>query len=276
MVVPRRAARSGSAAPAAIAMFWREFVALAGSAPRMMLYRLAGTATRRRRPAARRCCCCTACSATPASGTAFGGDLAQRAASARSTRCRTGRRSRRSSTSPTRSRRRSTRSSPRPAHAQVVDRRAQHGRARRARVPAPVRRRQGAARDHARHAAPRQRARVARSPARRSAQMRPGNAWLAELNRAEVAAAACRRSCRSGRGTTRWSRRRRSSRLDGAENIALAGVGHNALLGDRRRVRAVARRCEKRGRLGCATRDAATQPSHTRRRPEPLTSECPA
>jgi len=64
------------------------------------------------------------------------------------------------------------------------------------------------------------------------AQLRPGNAWLAELNRAEGAPAGVRL-------VSLWSWHdsmvapQTSSRLAGAENIELAGIGHNALLGDR-------------------------------------------
>ena len=65
------------------------------------------------------------------------------------------------------------------------------------------------------------------------AQLRPGNAWLAELNRAEGAPAGVRL-------VSLWSWHdsmvapQTSSRLAGAENIELSGIGHNALLGDRR------------------------------------------
>ena len=61
------------------------------------------------------------------------------------------------------------------------------------------------------------------------AQLRPGNAWLAELNRGAVAPAGVR-------VVSLWSWHdsmvapQTSARLDGAENIALAGVGHNALV----------------------------------------------
>jgi triacylglycerol esterase/lipase EstA (alpha/beta hydrolase family) len=68
-------------------------------------------------------------------------------------------------------------------------------------------------------------------PGRCLAQMRPGNAWLVELNRDE------------GRPlpapiTSLWSRHdsmvapQASSELAGAENVALVGIGHNALLND--------------------------------------------
>ena len=65
------------------------------------------------------------------------------------------------------------------------------------------------------------------------AQLRPGNAWLAELNRTEGAPAGVRL-------VSLWSWHdsmvapQTSSRLAGAVNIELSGVGHNALLGDRR------------------------------------------
>ena len=65
------------------------------------------------------------------------------------------------------------------------------------------------------------------------AQLRRGNAWLAELNRAEVAPDGVRI-------VSLWSWHdsmvapQTSARLDGAENIALPGIGHNALVRDRR------------------------------------------
>jgi len=70
-------------------------------------------------------------------------------------------------------------------------------------------------------------------------QMHPGNSWLAELNRGEEA-------------PTRlpiisiWSRHdsmvapQASSELGNAENIALVGIAHNALLGDRQVMEIVA------------------------------------
>jgi pimeloyl-ACP methyl ester carboxylesterase len=72
------------------------------------------------------------------------------------------------------------------------------------------------------------------------AQLRPGNAWLAELNRAAVAPG-------GARVVSLWSWHdsmvapQTSARLDGAENIALSGIGHNALVGDRRVFDLVAR-----------------------------------
>ena len=65
------------------------------------------------------------------------------------------------------------------------------------------------------------------------AQMRPGNAWLAELNRDEAKPSAVSI-------TSIWSRHdslvapQASGELACAENVALVGVGHNALLNDSR------------------------------------------
>jgi triacylglycerol esterase/lipase EstA (alpha/beta hydrolase family) len=62
-------------------------------------------------------------------------------------------------------------------------------------------------------------------------QLRPGNAWLAELNCDEGASPVARL-------VSVWSWHdsmvapQTSSRLAGAENIELIGIGHNALLGD--------------------------------------------
>ncbi len=70
-------------------------------------------------------------------------------------------------------------------------------------------------------------------PGRSLAQMRPGNAWLVELNREETRPS-------PGRITSLWSRHdsmvapQASSELAGAENVALVGIGHNALLNDHR------------------------------------------
>jgi triacylglycerol esterase/lipase EstA (alpha/beta hydrolase family) len=64
------------------------------------------------------------------------------------------------------------------------------------------------------------------------AQMRPGNAWLAELNRDET-------KPHPVPILSIWSRHdslvapQASSELACAENVAIVGVGHNALLGDR-------------------------------------------
>lgn len=63
-------------------------------------------------------------------------------------------------------------------------------------------------------------------------ELRPGNAWLSELNRYEVAPAGVR-------VVSLWSWHdsmvapQTSSRLDGAVNIALRGIGHNALVSSR-------------------------------------------
>jgi pimeloyl-ACP methyl ester carboxylesterase len=63
------------------------------------------------------------------------------------------------------------------------------------------------------------------------AQMRPGNAWLVTLNRDEAAAPPVPM-------TALWSRHdtmvapQASAMLGGAENVALLGIGHNALLRD--------------------------------------------
>jgi pimeloyl-ACP methyl ester carboxylesterase len=65
------------------------------------------------------------------------------------------------------------------------------------------------------------------------AQMRPGNAWLEELNRNEAEPPPVPI-------LSIWSRHdslvapQASCELGSAENVALLGVGHNALLGDRR------------------------------------------
>jgi triacylglycerol esterase/lipase EstA (alpha/beta hydrolase family) len=70
-------------------------------------------------------------------------------------------------------------------------------------------------------------------PGRCLAQMHPGHPWLVELNRDEGGAAPMPI-------TSIWSRHdsmvapQASSVLGNAENIALVGIAHNALLGDRR------------------------------------------
>ena len=62
-------------------------------------------------------------------------------------------------------------------------------------------------------------------------QLRPGNTWLADLNRDEGAPAATR-------VVSVWSWHdsmvapQTSSRLAGAENVELVGIGHNAFLGE--------------------------------------------
>ncbi len=67
-------------------------------------------------------------------------------------------------------------------------------------------------------------------PGRCLAQMRPGNPWLAELNRAEGIVPVPI--------TSLWSRHdsmvapQASSELPCAENLAIVGVGHNAMLSD--------------------------------------------
>ncbi len=67
-------------------------------------------------------------------------------------------------------------------------------------------------------------------PGRCLAQMRPGNPWLTELNRGEGDAPVPI--------TSIWSRHdsmvvpQASSALAGADNLALTGIGHNALLTD--------------------------------------------
>ena len=76
-------------------------------------------------------------------------------------------------------------------------------------------------------------------PGRCLAQMHPGHPWLVELNRDEGSAAPVPI-------TSIWSRHdsmvapQASSVLGNAENIALVGIAHNALLGDRRVMELVA------------------------------------
>ena len=76
-------------------------------------------------------------------------------------------------------------------------------------------------------------------PGRCLAQMRPGNPWLTELNRAEGNAPVPI--------TSIWSRHdsmvapQASSELACAHNIALVGIGHNALVGDPQVMELVAR-----------------------------------
>jgi len=87
-------------------------------------------------------------------------------------------------------------------------------------------------------------------PGRSLAQLRPGNPWLVDLNSNESAAA-------PAPITSIWSRHdsmvapQASSVLACAENVALPGIAHNALLADaevRRRVLAEIGKC----RLGCS------------------------
>jgi len=91
------------------------------------------------------------------------------------------------------------------------------------------------------------------------AQLRPGNAWLANLNRTEGAPAGVRI-------VSLWSWHdsmvapQTSSRLAGAENIELAGIGHNALLGDRRVFALVAAELKR-----VAAQNAAVRDGHSRR-----------
>jgi triacylglycerol esterase/lipase EstA (alpha/beta hydrolase family) len=81
------------------------------------------------------------------------------------------------------------------------------------------------------------------------AQMRPGNAWLTDLNRDENKAAPVPI-------TSIWSRHdsmvapQASSALGNAENIALIGIAHNALLGNRRVMQLVASAITKREARG--------------------------
>jgi pimeloyl-ACP methyl ester carboxylesterase len=77
-------------------------------------------------------------------------------------------------------------------------------------------------------------------PGRCLAQMRPGNAWLADLNRDEAGPPPVPI-------LSLWSRHdsmvvpQASSELACAENVAVLGIGHNALLGDQRVVEFVTR-----------------------------------
>jgi pimeloyl-ACP methyl ester carboxylesterase len=81
-------------------------------------------------------------------------------------------------------------------------------------------------------------------PGRCLAQMHPGHPWLAELNRDEAGAA-------PAPITSIWSRHdsmvapQASSVLRNAENIALVGIAHNALLADRGMMELVARKLER-------------------------------
>ena len=69
-------------------------------------------------------------------------------------------------------------------------------------------------------------------PGRCLAQMRPGNPWLVELNRDESAAPRVPIACIWSRHDTMVAPQA-SSALGNAENIALVGIAHNALLTDR-------------------------------------------
>ena len=77
-------------------------------------------------------------------------------------------------------------------------------------------------------------------PGRCLAQMRPGNEWLEELNRGES-------NPPPVPITSLWSRHdsmvapQASCELASAENVAMKGIGHNALLSDRRVMEFVAR-----------------------------------
>ena len=91
-------------------------------------------------------------------------------------------------------------------------------------------------------------------------QLRPRNAWLSELNRGEVVPA-------GARVVSLWSWHdsmvapQTSAQLDGAENIALSGIGHNALVGDRRVFALVAAelaRVQGQSQRGPVTRGATT------------------
>jgi triacylglycerol esterase/lipase EstA (alpha/beta hydrolase family) len=80
-------------------------------------------------------------------------------------------------------------------------------------------------------------------PGRSLVQMRPGNAWVVELNRDEGKPSVPMVSI--------WSRHdsmvapQASSELAGADNVALTGIGHNALLGDQGLIDFVARELSK-------------------------------
>jgi len=86
-------------------------------------------------------------------------------------------------------------------------------------------------------------------PGRCLAQMRPGNAWLAELNQAEAEASGVPIA-------TIWSRHdsmvapQASAALAGAQDVALIGIGHNALLHSAEVERHVSRLLSHRARAG--------------------------
>ena len=107
---------------------------------------------------------------------------------------------------------------------------AQHGRAGHAGVLPQARRREAAARDRAGAAATAAASTRGSCSAPASRSCAPAIAWLDALDRGGVRA--CRRSRRSGRGTTRWSRRSSRRAVAAPSNIELVGVGHNAILAD--------------------------------------------
>jgi triacylglycerol esterase/lipase EstA (alpha/beta hydrolase family) len=76
------------------------------------------------------------------------------------------------------------------------------------------------------------------------AQMRPGNAWLAALNRDEGAPFAVPMSALWSRHDTMVAPQA-SATFGSAENVALVGIGHNALLRDPGVIRHLAQELEK-------------------------------
>jgi len=98
-------------------------------------------------------------------------------------------------------------------------------------------------------------------------QLRPGNTWLAELNRGEAVP-------RGVRVVSLWSWHdsmvapQTSAQLDGAVNIALSGIGHNALVANPRVFALVAEELK---------RAAQSAPANVSGAPSPIvTSESPA
>jgi triacylglycerol esterase/lipase EstA (alpha/beta hydrolase family) len=89
-------------------------------------------------------------------------------------------------------------------------------------------------------------------------QLRPDNPWLAELNRAPVAPEGVR-------VVSLWSWHdsmvapQTSAQLDGAENIALSGIGHNALIGNRRVFELVAAQLRRVEQAAAPAAPAATR-----------------